>query len=82
MHAVSVEQSDSEDELVNGVTSIHSAYREDTTTKRLLFAKMRIGRDLVKLQLDCGASVNLISARHVPDADITPSIKIPHMWDK
>ena len=82
VHAVSVEQSDSEDEIVNGVTSIHSVYREDTPTKRLLFAKMRIGRELVKLQLDCGASVNLISARHVPAAELTPSTKILQMWDK
>ena len=82
VHAISVEQSDSEDEIVNGVTSIHSVYREDTPTKRLLFAKMRIGRELVKLQLDCGASVNLISARHVPAAELTPSTKILQMWDK
>ena len=82
VHAVSVEQSDSKDEIMNGVTSIHSVYREDTQTKRLLFAKMRIGRELVKLQLDCGASVNLISARHVPGAELTPSTKILQMWDK
>ena len=43
---------------------------------------MRIGRELVKLQLDCGASVNLISARHVPAAELTPSTKILQMWDK
>ena len=67
---------------MNGVTSIHSVYREDTPTKRLLFAKMRIGRELVKLQLDCGASVNLISARHVRAAELTPSTKILQMWDK
>ena len=54
-----------------------SVYREDTPTKRLLFAKMRIGRELVNLQLDCGASVNLI-----PAAELTPSTKILQMWDK
>ena len=43
-HCVSVDQSDSEDEIVNGVTSIHSVYCEDTPTKPLLFAKIRIGR--------------------------------------
>ena len=82
VHAVSYEQSDSEDEIVNGVTSIHSVYRENTPTKRLFFAKMRIGRELVKLQLDCGSSANLISARHVPAAELTPSTKILQMWDK
>ena len=79
---VSVEQSDTEDEIVNGVTPILNVYREDTHTKRLLFAKMHIGREPVKLQLDCGASVNLISARHVPAAELTPSTKILQMWDK
>ena len=82
VHALSVEQSDFEDEIVNSVTLIHSAYREDIPTKRLLFVEMRIGRDLVKLQLDCGASVNLISARHVPDAEMTPSTNILQMWNK
>ena len=52
MQAVSVEQSDSEDEIVNGVTSIHMVYREYAHMKRLLFAKMRIGLDLVKIQVD------------------------------
>ena len=82
VHAVSIEESDSEDEIVNGVTSVHSVHREDNPMKLQLFAKMRICRELLKLQLDCGASVNLISARHVTAAELAPSTNVLQMWDK
>ena len=48
--------------------------------KRMLVAKMRIGLELVKHQLDCCASVNLISASHVPVAEMTRSTL--QIWDK
>ena len=81
VHGVDAEcHRDSEYELLNVVTAINNV--QSTSTKPLIYAHMIINDETVKFQVDCGASVNLISTRYIGNAALSPPTKILQMWDQ
>ena len=85
VHVVDAErQDDNTYELLNGVTTVNNVKPEkaESPSKPLIFAEMCIDRKRVKFQVDSGASVNLIPACHIGEAELSRPTKVLQMWDK
>ena len=67
--------SDSVDESIMGV---HGAM----SRKGPIYAELLLNNELVKLQVDCGATVNVLPEMHVNKDDIQASNVTLHMWNK
>ena len=85
VHVVHAErQDDNAYEWLNGVTTVNNVKPEkaESPSKPLIFAEMCIDRKRVKFQVDSGASVNLIPACHIGEAELSRPTKVLQMWDK
>ena len=85
VHVVDAERHDDNAyELLNGVTTVNNVKPEkaESPSKPLIFAEMCIDGKRVKFQVDSGASVNLIPACHIGEAELSRPTKVLQMWDK
>ena len=85
VHVVNAErQDDNAYELLNGVTTVNNVKPEkaESPSKPLIFAEMCIDGKRIKFQVDSGASVNLIPACHIGEAELSRPTKVLQMWDK
>ena len=85
VHVVNVERQDGNAyELLNGVTTVNNVKPEkaESPSKPLKFAEMCIDGKRIKFQVDSGASVNLIPACHIGEAELSRPTKVLQMWDK
>ena len=85
VHVVDAErQDDNAYELLNGVTTVNNVKPEkaESPSKPLIFAEMCIDGKRIKFQVDSGASVNLIPACHIGEAELSRPTKVLQMWDK
>ena len=85
VHVVNAErQDDNAYELLNGVTTVNNVKPEkaEYPSKPLIFAEMCIDGKRIKFQVDSGASVNLIPACHIGEAELSRPTKVLQVWDK
>ena len=61
---------------VSAVKSPKSGYAKE------IYTVMEIGNQAVKFQVDCGASINIITEKLMGDSPITPTTKRLVMWNK
>lgn len=61
---------------VDYLMSVSAEKREE----KIIKTNVKIGNSIVRFQVDCGASVNVIPQRYVPSADLTPCDTTLQVW--
>jgi len=64
------------------ISVVHENIISSVTSKSLIYAEMVIKDELVKFQVDCGASVNIIPRRYIGNQDISAPTKVLQMWNE
>jgi len=76
----------SEVDFITSITTTVSAVNSDSLPKsgyaKEIYIVMEIGNHAVKFQIDCGASINIITEALIGNSVITPTSKRPVMWNK
>ena len=76
----------SEIDFITSITTTVNAVNSESTPEsgfaKELYTVMEIGNQAVKFQIDCGASINIITQALVSNSVITPTSKRLVMWNK
>lgn len=84
MHHVTEEDSDDYEDIMSVTTTeTGNEARDDKTNNSQLFAGMPVGKELVKIQIDCGATCNEIPINLLnPDTQMEHTKKVLVMYNK
>lgn len=79
--------SDSSDvDFITSITTTVSAVSSDSPPNsgyaKAIYATMEVGNQAIKFQVDCGASINIITKALIGTFDVTPTNKRLVMWNK
>lgn len=83
LHAISESNKpiDDTDTLSDSSSEYIMKVNPTSLSSKGIFAKMLIGENIVKFQIDSGASVNVLPSRYVSISDVTPYDSELQMWN-
>ena len=69
-------------EVDSGIESINTVHAVDNGGRHLLYGEVNINDFPVMIQIDSGATVNVIPKRYIGDNHVTPTSTVLQMWNK